>query len=326
MNNRTKHNARVTIIGCGGAGSFLAGAISSLETGGRADSLENGTGPPASPPPLRFSLAGVADRDEGRSAALSGALGCRDFGRDAGRAAREGNLVVLAVPDCAISALCGEIAGQGAFEPGQMVCHLSGAHGSDLLAAAARARARCISLHPATSMAGFGITPGEERFSEHRFDGVHFVFEGDPRARSTIRKLVEALGGVFHEVDPELKPLYHSACVLSSNFLVTLLSLSSEMLSGIWAEGAEGEELICSLLGFTLENISRCGRDSALTGPVVRGDLDTVRMNLEAFGRVFPNYRRLYLELLELTVAREKISAPIRERILKFLESEMNPA
>ena len=313
-----KKDVRVTVIGCGRAGTSLAGALASLETGGRTAHRGNASGPSAASPPFGFVLAGVADSDPDRSAALSASLGCRDFGQDAGRAAGGGDFVVLAVPDRMISVLCGEIAEHGAFESGQTVCHLSGAHGSDLLEAAARAGSWCISLHPATSMAG----PGTATFPACVFEGVHFVFEGHSRARPTVRRLVVAVGGVFHEIDPALKPLYHSACALSSNFLVSLLSLSSEMLAGIWKEEKEGEALICSLLSSTLENISRRGRDGALTGPVARGDVDTVRMNLEAFASVFPDYRRLYLELLALTVARENVPPRIRERVVKFLERE----
>jgi predicted short-subunit dehydrogenase-like oxidoreductase (DUF2520 family) len=228
--------------------------------------------------------------------------------------------VILAVPDQHISHLCKEMAEAGAFEKGQVAAHLSGAHTSGLLEAARNCGAWCMSLHPAISMAGMQDKNGDlQCIRNGGLSEAHFVFEGDRRAKHIAREFVEFLDGSFHEIAPAHKPLYHSACVIASNFLIAQMNLSVQMLHHVWTDGREGEEILYTLLRSTLDNVHRMGVHDALTGPVIRGDMDTIRMGIDVFSRFFPTRLPLYLEMLGVISEGKGVPASVRRELKELM-------
>lgn len=202
--------------------------------------------------------------------------------------------LILAVPDDSLIRVAEELAASGAVRRGQFVLHTSGRHGLDALAALTRLGARPIALHPAMTFTGtvvdverssvFGITAAEAE-------------------RPFATELVAALGGSPMWVAESDRALYHAGLAHGANHLVTLVAQSMDLLGAAGAE--DPAAVLRPLLTAALDNVLDYG-DAALTGPVVRGDVTTVRAHIDAFAeaRVPDATIDTYLELARATAGR----------------------
>jgi predicted short-subunit dehydrogenase-like oxidoreductase (DUF2520 family) len=131
------------------------------------------------------------------------------------------------------------------------------------------------------------------------------------------RRLIGALDGTAILIPPTLRPLYHAGAVTASNFLVTLAAAAAGMLRSAGVEGDDALRALLPLMRGTLANLEEVGLPGALTGPIVRGDTETVRMHLARLsGEARAVYCALGIETLRL--ARE---AGLDERQAAALES-----
>jgi len=106
--------------------------------------------------------------------------------------------------------------------------------------------------------------------------------DGDIAARNASRRLAGHLGARTLDIPPGKKPAYHAAAVISSNFPVVLASVAAQLLHDIGIPDASAYQAVESLMSGALANMKRTVPDDALTGPVVRGDLETVGKHLRA--------------------------------------------
>lgn len=213
---------------------------------------------------------------------------------------------MIGVGDDRISGVADALAASGLLRPGDIVFHLSGAHGSDKLASCRDAGARCASLHPAHSFAD----PGR---SLSAIAGCRCVVEGDSTAIDALRPLVVALEAVLLEIDPAQKIVYHAGMVFASNYVVALLG---DALTAVGAAGipdSEAAELLRPLLLGSAANALEYGVEDALTGPIARGDATLVAAQLEALERVLPGVAARYraLGLAASAIARRADSADL---------------
>jgi predicted short-subunit dehydrogenase-like oxidoreductase (DUF2520 family) len=180
------------------------------------------------------------------------------------------DILILAVPDDALIAVAEELAASGAVRRGQYVLHTSGRHGLDALAALTRLGARPIAFHPAMTFTG--TTVDFER-------GPVFGLTAGPAERPVAEELVAALRGVPMWVAEPDRALYHAALAHGANHLVTLVAQSMDLLRIAGAE--DPAAVLRPLLTAALDNVLAYG-DAALTGPVVRGDVTTIRAHVDA--------------------------------------------
>jgi predicted short-subunit dehydrogenase-like oxidoreductase (DUF2520 family) len=206
-------------------------------------------------------------------------------------------ILILAVADSALGDVAYDYARAGPAPPGCAAFHLSGALSTDVLAPLHGAEYAVGSLHPLQAVADPWQAPD-------RLVGIGWALAGEPAAMAAARRLVSALSGTALVVAPQYRPLYHAAAVMASNFLVALLSSSVGMMA---RAGLTEEEAVIGLLPLvrgTLDNIEQLGVSAALTGPIPRGDVDTVRLHL---ARLSDEERTLYcglgLELVRLARA-----------------------
>lgn len=179
-------------------------------------------------------------------------------GDDVTRAAAGVDLLVIATPDASIEPVA------AAVEPGDaVVAHLSGCLGLDAL----RTHERRAAVHPLVSL------PNAELGSA-RLAGAWFAIAGDPIAG----RVVEALGGRSIEVADEDRVLYHAAACIASNHLVALLG----QVERVAACAGVPLEAYHDLVRATLANVAELGPAAALTGPVARGDEETVARHVAA--------------------------------------------
>ncbi|MDO4887559.1 MAG: DUF2520 domain-containing protein [Actinomycetaceae bacterium] len=186
---------------------------------------------------------------------------------------RASELVLLAVPDDELAPLVGGLAALGAFRPGQIVIHVAGRYGAGVLAPAAGAGAMTLAIHPAMTFTGTSLDVA-------RLAGCPFAVTGPAVLLPIGQALVAEIGGTPVVVGEEDRGLYHAALAHASNHLVTLVGQSMRALqaAGIDDPGA----FLTPLLEASLDGTLRSG-ESALTGPVSRGDAGTVRDHVAAF-------------------------------------------
>lgn len=196
------------------------------------------------------------------------------------------DVLLLAVPDDAIA----EVAGRLDASPGQYVVHLSGAYGTEVLAGAGGLP---VALHPPMTFTGTAADLG-------RIGGMTFTATAPDEARPFVERLAKDLGAGVQWVAEEARAMYHAGVVHGANHLVTLLAQSFEVLRR--AGVTDPSATMRPLLAATLDNTLRAGHD-ALTGPIARGDADTVRAHLAALRALPGETPATYVALARATVA-----------------------
>jgi predicted short-subunit dehydrogenase-like oxidoreductase (DUF2520 family) len=234
------------------------------------------------------------------------------------RAAAQGALVLITTPDSAIAPLARELAGSRLVWSRRVVAHTSGAMSSTALEPLARQGALVASLHPLASVA-------EPRAGLENLKGTPFAIEGDARAVPALRRIVQALGGVPVTIPRQAKVLYHLIACLMSNDLVALLSIGLDTARGLGLGRREAARLYLPLVRGTVENVARLGPVKALTGPVSRGDVTTLRLHSEALRALPSDLRRLHriLALRSTALALEAgtIDPEMAVRLARLLSS-----
>ncbi len=248
-----------------------------------------------------YPVSGIASRSLASAESLAALIDCDRFSTDAAEIVALGEIVIISTPDGAVSDVCREIAARGSVRQGQCFLHLSGALASDALNAAASAGADCLSFHPIQTLAN--PLQGAELLR-----GACFCLEGGERALETGRSLVAALEGEALVIDREMKPLYHAALCFSSNYLVALEAIAVDLLGLAGITPDQALKALMPLIQGTAANLRSVGLPDALTGPISRGDADTVRKHLQSLeetpASVAAIYRLLGTEAARLT--REK--------------------
>jgi predicted short-subunit dehydrogenase-like oxidoreductase (DUF2520 family) len=131
--------------------------------------------------------------------------------------------------------------------------------------------------------------------------------DGENAARSASRRIAGHLGARTLDIPPGKKPAYHAAAVISSNFPVVLASVAGHLMHDIGISDASAYQAVESLMSGALANMKHALPDDALTGPVVRGDADTVGKHLRALkgqDRTLEVYRALSAAAIEIAQRR----------------------
>lgn len=198
---------------------------------------------------------------------------------------RRADLVLLAVPDDVLAGLVSGLAATGAFRAGQIVVHTSGAQGVDVLAPAVALGVLPLALHPAMTFTG--RVEDVARLAA----ACVGVTVADETGWSVGEALVLEMGAEPVRVPSAARPLYHAALAHGANHLATLVRDAVDTLEH--AGVVPAERLLGPLLEAALDNTLRHG-DRALTGPVARGDLDTVRLHLRVLAESAPELLEPY--------------------------------
>ena len=207
--------------------------------------------------------------------------------------------VVLSVPDAVLPEVSMVLAAQGEPPPGCAAFHMSGALGTDPLAPLVERGYGVGVLHPLQALAD-PVLGGEQ------LEGIYFSVSGEPAAVLAARRIVDHLGSTSIMVPVARRPIYHAAAVFASNYLSGLIGAAGRLMAQAGLSDEEALQAILPLARGSLENLGRLGPASALTGPIARGDIETVRLHLRSLE---PRERKVYsvlgLEILQVAVGGE---------------------
>lgn len=223
--------------------------------------------------------------------------------------AASSELLILAVPDSELAGLIRGLASAGVVRPGTLVAHTSGANGVGVLAPLTELGARPLAIHPAMTFTG------HDEDLARLANACFGITAADEIGYAIAQSLVIEMGGEPVRVAEERRTLYHAALAHGSNHLVTVIvdavaalraALDGPGLLGQQvvddAPGGLAERLLAPLASAALDNALRRGQ-SALTGPVARGDAAAVAAHLEALDSLDPrlaaSYRALSLRTAE---------------------------
>lgn len=225
-------------------------------------------------------------------------------------------LVLLTVPDDVLPGLVAGLAELGRWQPGQLIVHASGRYGTEVLAPARAAGAIPLAIHPAMTFTGTSLDLG-------RLTGCPFAVTAAAPVLPIAQALVVEIGGepvVLEEAD---RPIYHAALTHGGNHLVTLVAQAERVLATAGLENPG--MLLTPLLSAALDGALR-GGEQGLSGPVVRGDVSTVRAHLAALGAldaghldVLDAYRHLARATTRRALANGRITDHVAAELLDAL-------
>ncbi|MFT4148074.1 MAG: DUF2520 domain-containing protein [Micrococcaceae bacterium] len=178
-------------------------------------------------------------------------------------------LVFFTLPDDVLPEMVSGLAKLHVFKPGQLLAHTSGRHGAALFEPATGALG--MAIHPAMTFTGTSLDIG-------RMVGCGFAVTAANTLLPIAQALVIEVGGNPQVVAEEDRPLYHAALAHASNHTATIIAQSSQMLAEVGIDNTG--EYLGPLVHASIDNALNLG-PTALTGPLVRGDVKTIAAHLE---------------------------------------------
>lgn len=177
---------------------------------------------------------------------------------------------------------------------GKVFCHLSGSLSSDVFSGIEEYGAYSISIHPM-----FAFSDKESVYTQLK--DVRFTLEGDCYAVSLWKNVFVKLGNEVIEISKDVKPKYHAAASMLSNHVVAVLNAGYHLLAECGFSDEEARQFSKMLVSNNIEHVMDKGCVDALTGPIERGDVVTVKKHLEVIGKDIEDlYRTCGLELVKI--------------------------
>lgn len=277
----------IAIVGPGRLGAVLASALHQAEYSVREI----------------VSHSGLASRS--RAQAVARKIGATAIVFSHGQI--KADLIWLCVPDREISAVAAALAKKRQWR-GRFAFHSSGALTSDELNALRKQGASVASIHPMMTFVD-GSIPS--------LDGVPFALEGDAAALKAARAVVRGLGGEAFTLSKQAKPAYHAWGSFLSPLLVAVLVTSEEVAKAAGLTLPEARRRMMPIVRQTVANYAALGAAGAFSGPLVRGDTQTVHKHLKVLKRI-PEARDVYTALAKSAIHH----LPVERR--KHLEKILN--
>ncbi|MCK5801109.1 MAG: DUF2520 domain-containing protein [Deltaproteobacteria bacterium] len=230
------------------------------------------------------------------------------------------DLIVIAVSDRAVTAVARKLQ-SAPLREGCCVVHTSGAHGAKTILSPLGGVAHLGTLHPLVAI----------RSAEQGIDvmpSAYWMLEGHDTAVALCARWVESLGARWVRLDAADLALYHASAVVASNHAVALWTAAGDTLRRLGGLGPRlASEMLWPLLASTLDNVRALGLPDALTGPLRRGDVGTIREHLRAIEaqapRLLASYRAdaiLAAEILGENMGRDVSSGKDLAKIVDVLD------
>ncbi len=228
-------------------------------------------------------------------------------------------VILIATPDSAVSSVAAQLArvrelsGKTVHWRRKVVLHTSGALDSSALAPLARRGAATGSIHPMQTFSG-RATP--------RFEGVLFGLEGGPRALRASRRIALCLGGVPVRIRVGSKPAYHAAGGFAAPHLLCLMEAGTRLLMAQGFRRRQATRALLLLARQSLDNLERLGPRASWTGPLSRGDYETIVRHMAALRKFPREYPAAYSALTRLAA---RLLGKNPRSILRRLEPALRP-
>ncbi len=230
--------------------------------------------------------------------------------------AKSAELLLLTVPDDVLDNVVRMLVASKAIRRGQLVVHTSGRHGLAVLQPALNIGARGIAMHPALTFTGTDV-------DLERLAGCAYGVTSAVDEYTTAQALVNDLGGTVVRVADHDRAQYHAALAHGANHLVTLVSQAMDLLRETGTD--DPAATLRPLLTAALDNALTYG-DAALTGPIVRGDVQTVAEHLRTLTMSSPATLESYVAMARATAGRAVLDGRLEPRRARALLETLDKA
>lgn len=263
-----------------------------------------------------YPIAGVACRTHASAQLLADLIGTERVSTIPWDITPGADVVFITTPDDKIEPVCQRIAENQGFTEKAVVLHSSGALPSTILSTAKSCGAAIGSLHPLQSFAS-------KTFDKNPFPGIITDIEGDSAAVDVAKSIASDLETRSLLIKTEAKTLFHASAVVASNYLVAVLDLAFEFIGKAGVSRKEAWDVLQPLVNGTIANVGKVGIPEALTGPIARGDVETVAWHVrnieENTPALGPLYKSLGLHTIQVAMAKGTLDAPGAEALKKIL-------
>ncbi|MDH4069187.1 MAG: DUF2520 domain-containing protein [Ignavibacteria bacterium] len=246
-------------------------------------------------------------------------IGCRNTGTSLSLIPSDVNLLFLAVPHAAVEPVASDLARLDHIRFGTLgACHMSGMLSAEALAPLARRGARTFSFHPLQTFP----RDFHPRKIIGSIRGIYYGVDGTAESLKIAGRLARTLGGSTVEIPPEMRRLYHAACVVASNHLTAMLFVLDEMFRIIRPDAGAGFlEVFRPIIDATLGNVERASPADALSGPVARGGVETVRGHLEAIRKFDQQVLEYFIAMTNETLRLAAVKGSVNEEQKEAMRS-----
>lgn len=226
------------------------------------------------------------------------------------------DFIFITTPDDVIPIVVDQVR----WHRGQFVVHCSGADSLDVLESARIVGAVVGSFHPLQTFASI-------QKAIDNLPGSTFALEAEGALLDILKEMAAALDGRWIKLGAGDKAAYHTAAVMTCNYLVTLMKLATDLWDSFGVPREQAIQALLPLLRGTLNNIESLGVPQALTGPIARGDVGTVQIHLNTLKEtapvIIPAYCELGLQTVPVAVARGKINEHQAGELEKILRQTL---
>lgn len=161
---------------------------------------------------------------------------------------------------------------------GKIICHCSGVLSSSVFSGIDQIKAFGYSIHPI-----YAINSKTTSYKE--IGKAHFTIEGSPERLSEVKALLEQCSNPVTIISPQDKSKYHAACVISSNLVIALANIGARLLKECGFSDEEAKKALMPLFYDNCKAVVEKGTVEALTGPVSRGDIQTLQKHLNVLSK-----------------------------------------
>lgn len=190
--------------------------------------------------------------------------------------------IILSTPDGAVRNVWSTLDRE--LVTGKMICHLSGSLSSDVFSGIGDCGGTAVSIHPM-----FAFSNKESVYEQ--LQNVSFTLEGDEQAVLAWKDIFAKLGNPAVRIEAAVKEKYHAAASLLSNHVIAVLATGYDLLTECGFSEEEARLFSRTLVRDNVENVIAAGTVSALTGPIERADIETVKKHLSVLNH---EQRKLY--------------------------------
>ncbi len=244
----------VNIIGAGKAGATLAILLSRLDS---------------------IKISTICDCDPARLSAIYDLVKADKLTTNV-NALKPADIYFITTPDDLIVSTCEEIISTINSDEKPIFAHCSGALPSSILQSVIPPGCSAACVHPVKSFA-------DPESAVKTFSGTYCGFEGSETAVSKLKSIFQGLEANCFDINPERKAHYHAAAVFSCNYLNVLIELGLQTYEKAGINREVSMHILDDIAKDTVANIFSSSPSKALTGPIARGDVSTIKKHIDAF-------------------------------------------
>jgi len=242
--------------------------------------------------------------------------GCQSFEK-AQEVADKAEHVFITTPDDIIFDVVSRIK----WRPGQYVVHCSGAASTDILEPARKSGAMVGSFHPCQAF------PSIEQAIEN-LPGSTFAIEAESPLLDILQSMASSIGCDWIVLKPGNKAIYHAAAVFVSNYYVTLLQIATDLFQHFDIPTTQATKILMPLMQGNLSNMRNIGLPACLTGPISRGDINTIEKHISALRETDSSLLKIYAELglqtIPIALAKGTLDEKVSEKLQTLLKTAID--